>query len=284
MVRYGTIEQGGKGNRMVDRNASLSEVAGMFIASLPAAQKVATQGELRWFLNWFGASRPISEITGLTVESYQDQVIQSGADLNRRLEPFKAFLAFAHRQGYLEANLAKYVKLRRSTNKKKETPQKAEVPSEEPVALTPEGFARLKAELEDLTTRVRAEVAHELEEARRDRDIRENAPYDAAKDRQAMVEARIRDLQRILASASMLENDGDSGRVTLGATVVLHDLNYGEEVTYTLVGSSEANPSQGRISISSPVGKALIDRQEGDTIEVAAPAGVMRYRIQSIKK
>ena len=267
---------------MVDSQGSLSEATGLFVASLPADQKVGAQSELSWFLRWFGASRPVSEITGLALESYQEQVVNSGADLNRRLEPLRAFLAFAREQGYLDSNLAKYVKLRRAATKKKEL--RIETAAEEPVHLTPEGFARLKAELEDLTTRVRAEIAHELQEARRDRDIRENAPYDAAKDRQAMVEARIRDLQRILGSASMLESNGSGEKVAIGSRVVLHDLTYGEQVTYTLVGSNEAKPSQGRISISSPVGRALVDRQEGDTIEVAAPGGIIRYRLDRIER
>ena len=116
-----------------------------------------------------------------------------------------------------------------------------------------------------------------------DKDFRENAPYDAAKHHQAEVEARIRQIEHTLAVAQVVDQKPlASNQVGLGSTVILEDLTHEEELTYTLVGTNEANPRAGRISIASPVGRALIDRRVGDEIEVQAPVGVIRYQIAQI--
>jgi len=145
----------------------------------------------------------------------------------------------------------------------------------------------LQKELEYLVTVKRPEIARILYEARLDKDIRENAPYDAAKHHQAEVEARIRYLERVLATARVVdprsvETNGE--RATLGARVVLRDLTTGEELVYTLVGPTEANPLEWRLSVASPVGRAILDRRPGEEVEVEAPAGRVRFRIERIER
>lgn len=265
---------------------TLVEAASRYIAGLPLTERPAEQQELYKFVWWFGSDRHLEELTGLIIESYQSQVEDSGADSTRRLAPVKSFLAFAQKQGYVANNLAKFIKLKRSSGGKHQVGSRTAgrpTVEEEVVQLTPEGYAKMKDELEHLTGVVRYQVAQEILEARRDKDIRENAPYDAAKQHQAMVEARIRELERIMASARVI-NPQSSDRVMVGSTVVLRDLNGGEAVRYTLVSPDEVNPRQGKISTASPVGRALLDREEGDTIEVNVPAGIARYRVERLER
>ncbi|MBI3969005.1 MAG: transcription elongation factor GreA [Chloroflexi bacterium] len=153
-----------------------------------------------------------------------------------------------------------------------------------PTLLTHEGHAKLKAELDDLINNARPQIAQQLLEARAAGDIRENAPYDAAKQQQALVEARIRELQRVLANAEIISDAHTGTKVTLGTTVVLHDVDHDEEIRYQIVNTSEANPRLGKISSASPVGRAILDRGEGDVVEVTAPAGTLRYRIERIER
>jgi transcription elongation factor GreA len=152
------------------------------------------------------------------------------------------------------------------------------------IQLTPEGHSQLKEELDRLVNVGRPQVADALLEARRDKDIRENAPYDAAKQQQGYIEARIRELENTLArSEIMIGSNNSAGRIGIGSTVLLRDLTYDEQVRYTLVSSSEANPREGKLSVASPVGRALIDCSEGETIEVDAPAGKLRYLVEKVE-
>ncbi|MCL5264111.1 MAG: transcription elongation factor GreA [Chloroflexi bacterium] len=267
---------------MAENLATLSEAATEFVASLPDESKSSQQQELSRFIRWFGGDHRVDEITGQTLETYQQQLENSGADLVRRLEPVKSFLVFAQRKEYLPVNLAKLVKFRKDVAKK-EASIGGRSREEEVVQLTREGFDQLKAELKYLIEEVRPLVAHELFEARIDKDIRENAPYDAAKQHQALVEARIRELERIVGSAQIIESTTETEKVSIGSTVVLRDLAFDEEMRYTLVGSSEADPRAGKISVASPVGKALLDKMPGEVVEVAAPAGVIHYRVEAIE-
>ncbi len=259
---------------------ALTEAASEFIASLPAELKTSQQQELNRFVRWFGPDHKVEEITGITLETYQQQVESSGADLSRRLEPVKAFVIYAQRMGYIPDNIAKLIKFKKVALKRTGKMQQRE---EEGVQLTKEGFEQLKGELDYLVNEVRPLVAHELREARIDKDFRENAPYDAAKQHQAHVESRIRDLERTLVGASVMQGAPRAERVMLGSTVVIHDITYDELVKYTLVSSSEADPRAGKISVASPVGKALLDHNAGEVVEVVAPAGKLLYRIDSIE-
>jgi transcription elongation factor GreA len=262
---------------------TLGEAIIAFHNTLDPEERNGALPELNRFVRWFGADQPIGTIDARVLESYQEQVALSGADQARRLEPLKTFLTYAQRQGLISSNLAKYLKLKRSATrrdaKKSEVQLGAEV-----THLTAEGYDKLKEELDRLVNVERAKVAHDLWEARQDKDIRENAPYDAAKQHQALVEARIRELEHVIATASIIGSGNSGSRITVGSTVLLRDLAYDEELSYTLVGPQEANPRAGRISIVSPVGKALLDRIAGDVIEVEAPVGTVKYRVERIER
>ena len=145
------------------------------------------------------------------------------------------------------------------------------------VLLTPEGLDKLKDEIEHLSTVKRREVAERIKEAREFGDISENSEYDDAKNEQAMLEARIASLEEKLRSASVIDaSELDSNVVRVGSLVSVKDEGSGKALKYTIVGSTEADPSENRLSNESPVGKGLLGRKKGDTVKVQLPNGKIR--------
>ncbi|MFW5646813.1 MAG: transcription elongation factor GreA [Acetivibrio ethanolgignens] len=151
--------------------------------------------------------------------------------------------------------------------------------------LTYEGLRQLEEELQDLKVNRRKEVAEKIKEAREQGDLSENAEYDAAKDEQRDIEARIEEIDKILRNAEVVvEEDVDVDKINIGCKVKILDLEYNDELEYKIVGSTEANSLKGKISNESPVGKALIGAKIGDTISVETQAGVIDYKILEIQK
>jgi transcription elongation factor GreA len=152
----------------------------------------------------------------------------------------------------------------------------------EPVPLTPEGLARLSAELEYLRIVKRHEIAERIHEAWENDAARDNVPsYDYAKNDQAMVEGRIIELEYLIHNAQIIDSVGQTEVAQLGSTVGLESAD-GIKRTFTIVGSAEAKPAAGRISNESPVGRALIGKRVGDNVEVMVPAGIQRFKVTSI--
>ncbi len=152
------------------------------------------------------------------------------------------------------------------------------------VLLTPDGLKRLTEELEYLKTDKRREVAERIKHAREFGDISENSEYDDAKNEQAMVEQKIAQLEERLARAQLIKpEDVPKGVVAIGMSVRLRDLDANETVEYFIVGSAEANPAERKLSNESPVGRAIIGRKKGETVEVATPRGSMKYKIMDVK-
>ena len=151
--------------------------------------------------------------------------------------------------------------------------------------LTYEGLKALEDELQDLKLNRRKEVAAKIKEAREQGDLSENAEYDAAKDEQRDIEARIEELEKILKNAEVVvEDEVDLDKINIGCQVKILDIEYSEELDYKIVGSTEANSLKSKISNESPVGKALIGHKVGDTVEVETPAGVFAYKILEIQR
>ena len=145
------------------------------------------------------------------------------------------------------------------------------------VILTPEGLEKLKEEIEYLSTTKRREVAERIKEAREFGDISENSEYDDAKNEQAMLESRIASLEDKLRSASVIDaSELSDDVVRVGSVVHVTDAGSGRDLVYTIVGSTEANPSENRLSNESPVGKGLLGRRRGDSVKVQLPSGKQR--------
>ena len=151
------------------------------------------------------------------------------------------------------------------------------------VKLTEDGVKQLEEELEYLKTKKRKEVSEKIKVALGFGDLSENSEYDEAKNEQAQVEARIVSVENMLKNAIVIdESERDTSKVELGATVTIHDIEFDEDITYKIVGSTEADPDEGRLSDESPLGKSLMGKAEGEMIDVDAPAGVIQYKILKI--
>ena len=151
--------------------------------------------------------------------------------------------------------------------------------------LTYAGLKALEEELHDLKVVNRKEVAEKIKEAREQGDLSENAEYDAAKDEQRDIEARIEEIEKILKNAEVIvEDEVDLDKISVGCLVKVYDEEFEEEMEFKIVGSSEANSLQGKISNESPVGKALIGAKVGDEITVEAEAGLMKYKVLGIHR
>lgn len=151
------------------------------------------------------------------------------------------------------------------------------------VYLTQEGYDKIRAELDDLKSRGRREAAEAIAEAREKGDLSENAEYDAAKDAQGMLEMKINELEGRIATARIVESSQIStDQVNILTTVRLKNLKINKTIEYTLVGESEANLKEHKIAVTSPIGKGLLGKKEGDVAEIQTPGGVIKFEIQKI--
>ena len=157
--------------------------------------------------------------------------------------------------------------------------------AEKDVFLTAEGLNKLENELDELRTVKRREVAERIKQALAFGDISENSEYDQAKNEQAQLEERIAKLEMILRNARLIDHeDISTDVVSIGSKVMVKDLEYDEEMEYTIVGSAEADPYEGKISNESPVGSALLGKKQEEIIEVRVPDGIIKYQILSITR
>jgi transcription elongation factor GreA len=155
---------------------------------------------------------------------------------------------------------------------------------EKEVLLTVEGLKKLEEELERYKSVRRRDVAERIKQAIEFGDITENSEYEDAKNEQAWIEGRILTLEKTLRNARIIDDENIStDEVTLGSTVALRDLEYNEELEYTIVGSMEADPGNRKISNESPVGRAILGKRKGSVVEVTVPAGVLKYEIVDIR-
>ena len=262
-------------------NFTVGEVTTRFLIRLPPERKIQAQQEINRFARWYGEKRPIHELNAPGVSGYVEHVTSSATDPAERLKPVKEFLSYAFKQGFIKAKLASEIKFKKTPAKALQSGKRH---AESAIALTAQGYAELEAELIALKNE-RPRVAEEIRKAAADKDFRENAPLEAAREYQGHLEGRIRELEDFLKKATIIdEKQNASHKVGLGDTIVLRELASGEEITYTLVDAREANPLKGKISMVSPIGKAVVGHTRGDTVNVVAPAGTIPYLIVDIKQ
>ena len=153
------------------------------------------------------------------------------------------------------------------------------------VILTDEGLKKLEDELDELKTVKRKEIAEKIKVALSFGDLSENSEYDEAKNEQAIVESRIASIEEILKTATVIkESDIDTNKVFVGTNVKVLDMEFDEECDYKIVGSNEAEPSEGKISDESPVGKGLLGHKVGEVVDIETPAGIVKYKVLEISK
>lgn len=155
--------------------------------------------------------------------------------------------------------------------------------AEKPVYLTPEGKKKIEEELEHLTTVRRHEVAEAIRSAKEEGDLSENSAYDEAKLQQGFLEGRVQQLEAQLRNAVLIQKNGTSDTIHVGSRVTVLDEEFGEEETYHIVGSAEADPGAGRISNESPIGEALLGHKVGDMVEAETPGGMIAFKVVKLK-
>jgi transcription elongation factor GreA len=262
------------------QNLILGEAASNFLASLSPEEKVSQQ-EVYRFVHWYGWERPLAGLTVPEVANYAERLSLSDTNYTKKLELIRTFLAYAKKEGWSKTNLAAHLKPRKKQNKfqpsvKQNLPQT--------ISLTQQGYAELQAELATLKIK-RSQAIDEMRRAAADKDFSENAPLDAAREKCGHLEGRIMELEEALKSATVINDEKQNVilKVSIGDSVVLHDMVSGEKLCYMLVNPREVDPTRGKISTASPIGKAIIGQGQGEVVEVEAPAGRLQYQIDRVE-
>ena len=225
-------------------------------------------------------TRPIINLTGQQVANYSEQFHSGTHKAVEHLNTVKTFLSYCFKQG-LDSVQPGTAHKDQETDRQAHTGSDA-VKAEESIILTRDGHEELKRKLAALKEE-RPKMAEELRRAAADKDFRENAPLEAAREKQGHIEGQIRDLENTLKRAKVIESPDEKGlKITMGDTVIISYVESGERIQYMLVSSKEANIQQGKISLVSPMGQALFNKEAGDMLEVAAPSGVLTYKIIEI--
>ena len=235
------------------------------------------------FLRWFGSDRSVSTLTPADMEAYSVNASTETLSGSDRIKSVRDFLQYSKKNGIIEVNLAFHVKLRRTPRQSRAQAARHAAINEEVVQLTAEGHAELLTLVEHLKDEL-ARNSVEIAKAAADKDVRENAPLEAAREYQGQLSARLLLSEDTLAKGRVIDkNAGETNEVRHGSYLKLKDVTSGESFEWTLVDPREADSLANKISTSSPVGEAVLGRRTGDEVEVSAPKGAVRYKITQVK-
>ncbi len=254
---------------------TLGEIAVSFLTTLSSQEREDSSREVNRFVLWYGKEQSVSQLTPVVVGNYAEWVAASTLDAPSKLEPVKKFLSYAKKEGLIKTNLATHLRTKKASSK---------TPLPDRGVFASQSYAQLKSQI--VASEVKRQRAmYGLHRAAADEDLRANAPLQGAKEHQEQVEAQIGEIDSATRSAKVFaEKPTGTLKVRPGCRVILVDLSSGERLSYTLVNPSEVRLTQDVLSIASPIGKALLNRGEGDTVEVTAPIGKLRYRIEGIER
>lgn len=256
---------------------TLGQAADKYLGSLPSEQRELAAPEMRRFLDLMGRNRALSTLTKTDVDRYQQRLADSKIDPSSRVQPVKDFLVDLKARKWTEQNLGAVLRVRRRAV------SNAQHVQGEVIELTKEGYQQIQQELDQLENERLPQLREYVAAARLDGDFRENAPYDEAKREMGTVQGQIDRLKQQLRIARIVAREHSTERIGLGSKVVVKDLQYDDEQSFTIVGPGEVDPRNRKISIHSPVGSALRDRSVDDEIEVDIPTGKARYRVVRIE-
>jgi transcription elongation factor GreA len=257
---------------------TLGEALREYLATLKPEQRRIHEAYVRKYVEHTGEQVEISSLTGSKVESYAERQIRvSDRNAPERVQALKAWFQFLKKKNYANANFGVHIRVRKAAGRSGPAQVRVE---EAPVEMTAEGLEQLKQELDQLNSR-RPELVEAISLAREDKDFRENAPLDAAREALAFAEQRKKQIELALKRAVVVERATED-MSAIGSSVTVTHLDRNVQVTYRLVGGREANATDKKISVESPVGQQLLNRRVGDEVEVTAPQGTIRYRIDAI--
>jgi len=253
-------------------NPTVGEAGSEFLLSRPAQDRNAAPGEIHKFLRWLGLRRRVAEIGPLDIASYGEQSMPSEG------KAIKSFLAYLHKRRLTNSNLSVHLRVKKSPRKMASPIQQAEK-----IQMTRQGYAKLEKDLAELRSQLPG-ITEELRRAAADKDFRENAPLAAARERKSHLQGKMQEIESTLKSATILNEGHGTSRIKIGDTVTLCDLSSGKRLRYMLVDTREANPAEGRISVASPIGGTLVDKESGQTVQITVPAGTFEYRIEEVQR
>lgn len=235
---------------------------------------------IRKFVEYSGDDSLVSGLSGSRVELYAEQQIKaSDPAAPERVAALKAWFQYLKKKEYATANYGVHIRVRRAAGRAAGA-QSVRI-EQAPIEMTAEGIAELRKQYEELQSR-HNDLIKAVEIARSDGDLRENAPYHAAREALSFHQQKMKELENSLGRAIVVE--AGASRSTVGSTVKVTNLDRGTQHDYVLVSAREANAGQSRISVESPVGKELLGRREGEEIVVAAPSGEMHFRIDGVRR
>ncbi|MFA5629249.1 MAG: transcription elongation factor GreA [Dehalococcoidales bacterium] len=259
---------------------TIAEIAARFAGNNPTEDGTNNEQILYHFVRWFGKDRVCSQITPPEIANYAERLSISDSEYENKLEILKTFLVYIKKERVIKLSLASHLKTKKSKRKSTKTVENNII---EKITLTSEGYEKAKNELEELKAE-RPLAIEEITKAAADKDFRENAPLDAAKERLALIEGKISELEELLKKAEIFNGcaKGNNG-IGIGDRITIQDQNSHETREYILVSARESDPANGKISDASPLGKALIGKCKGNKIEVTVPAGILCYTIEKIE-
>lgn len=262
------------------RETTLGDAFREYMSSLKPEQYHAQESYVRKCIEHFGERTPISILSGSRVEMFaESQIRASDPSAQDRVNALKQYFQFLRKKGYATENFGIHIRVRRPTGGRSNSAQQVRV-EEAPVEMTKDGLASRMERLAELQSR-RPDVLRAIATAREDKDFRENAPLQAAREELAMIEGQIKQIETELKRSVVVERTLND-QSALGSKVTVTRLDNGKPDTFTLVGAREANAREKKISIESPVGKELLGRRVGDQVEVMVPSGTILYRIEAI--
>ncbi len=263
-----------------NQSLNLNEAATRFLVSLSPKERQVSHNEVYKFVRWYGGERTFAELEAPDIAHYAERLSISDTDYATKLEIVRSFLVYAKKKGWSKSNLATHLKAKKVKAQTKSSPLH-NLPEATPLTL--QKYTELEVELAGLRDK-RSQLINEIRRAAADKDFRENAPLAAAREQRGHVEGQIRELEEALNSAIIIDKAKKTNlKVSAGDSIILRDLDSGEELYYILVSPREVDPAKGKISIASPIGKAVSGRHQGEVIEVAAPIGKLRYQIEQIE-
>ncbi|MBN1855633.1 MAG: GreA/GreB family elongation factor [Dehalococcoidia bacterium] len=241
-----------------------------YLASLDGAKRQSHEAAVQNFARWYGRHRSVGAIRPRDVDGYCQTVVTGQA------AALRGFFSYAYKKRLTPRGLSSHVKVRKDPNT---APRNATGTPSRSAQVTREGIESLKTELEDLLAQ-RVVVTDQMRTAAADKDFRENAPLQAAREQKSILEGKILEIEQTLSNATIVDENGVRDSIGIGDTVKLTDVAKGTVLTYKLVDTRESSPANGRLSASSPIGKSIIGKVSGDECEFVAPAGTFKYVVE----
>lgn len=251
-----------------------------YVQQMPEDAKEVAQPEIAKFVRWVGPDRSLSSITASEVGEYSEMqsARSQSADAQERLSNVKLFLTYLKKKDILKINLAQHLRIRKSRISANRS--RSSIKTQQ-VRLTKAGFDSMTRQLSQLQDQ-RVVVVEEIQRAAADGDVRENAPLEAARENQGMIMSKIREIEGTLKMAVVIDGTvKDTKIVRIGSKVELVETGSGRNIAYQLVEPNEASPLNGKITIASPVGAAILGQSVGSEVAVDTPRGSQIYRIES---